>query len=129
MLLAGDEIGNSQNGNNNAYCQDNEISWLDWKNQDRELLAFVRELLRWRKVLLATTMPQYVEAPTHFAEAFGIRFGAHLLLMNAARDNIFFPLRGSAVREILHSARAAQEEQNSDIYYLSAQSAVLLEFV
>ena len=30
MFLAGDEFGNSQNGNNNAYCQDNEISWLNW---------------------------------------------------------------------------------------------------
>lgn len=129
MLLAGDEIGNSQNGNNNAYCQDNAISWLDWKNPDRELLAFVRELSRWRKVLLATNMPQYMEAPTHFAEAFGIRFGTHLLLMNAARDNIFFPLHGVAVREILHTARFAQEEPTSDIYYLSAQSAVLLEVV
>ena len=31
MLLAGDEFGRTQGGNNNAYCQDNEISWLDWK--------------------------------------------------------------------------------------------------
>ena len=30
LLLAGDEVGNSQNGNNNAYCQDNEIGWVDW---------------------------------------------------------------------------------------------------
>ena len=33
MLLAGDEIGHTQNGNNNAYCQDNEISWIDWDRQ------------------------------------------------------------------------------------------------
>ena len=31
MLLAGDEIGRTQHGNNNAYCQDNEISWVDWR--------------------------------------------------------------------------------------------------
>jgi isoamylase len=42
MLLAGDEIGNSASGNNNAYCQDNPISWLDWSVADLELLAFVR---------------------------------------------------------------------------------------
>ena len=30
MILAGDELGHSQNGNNNAYCQDNETSWIDW---------------------------------------------------------------------------------------------------
>ena len=38
MLLAGDEIGRTQAGNNNAYCQDNEISWIDWENVDEELL-------------------------------------------------------------------------------------------
>jgi hypothetical protein len=41
MLLAGDEIGNSQGGNNNAYCQDNEIGWVDWSDPDTEFLAFV----------------------------------------------------------------------------------------
>ncbi|MBF0392528.1 MAG: glycogen debranching protein GlgX [Alphaproteobacteria bacterium] len=44
MMLAGDEIGNSQGGNNNSYCQDNEISWIDWENADRGLLGFVRKL-------------------------------------------------------------------------------------
>jgi len=42
MLLAGDEIGRTQQGNNNAYCQDNAISWLDWINADNELLEFSR---------------------------------------------------------------------------------------
>src|SRR5581483_3969909 len=47
MLLAGDEIGRTQKGNNNAYCQDNEISWLDWKldRPRRELLEFTRYLI------------------------------------------------------------------------------------
>jgi glycogen operon protein len=44
MLLAGDEIGRTQQGNNNAYCQDNEISWVDWENADAGLLDFVRAL-------------------------------------------------------------------------------------
>ena len=39
MLIAGDEWGRSQNGNNNAYCQDNEISWLNWDKMDEKLLA------------------------------------------------------------------------------------------
>ena len=39
-LLAGDEIGNSQNGNNNAYAQDNEIAWINWAESDEEMLAF-----------------------------------------------------------------------------------------
>ena len=57
MLLAGDEIGRSQGGNNNAYCQDNEISWTDWKairstdgyGDEHELLDFVRQLIRLRR--------------------------------------------------------------------------------
>ncbi len=48
MLLAGDEISNTQNGNNNAYCQDNEISWLDWGNVDEDLLQFARKVIRIR---------------------------------------------------------------------------------
>jgi isoamylase len=44
MLLGGDEIGRTQHGNNNAYCQDNEISWLDWQNADHELLSFMQRL-------------------------------------------------------------------------------------
>lgn len=48
MLLAGDEIGRTQQGNNNAYCQDNEISWVNWEldQQKRELLEFTRLLIR-----------------------------------------------------------------------------------
>lgn len=48
MLLAGDELGRSQNGNNNAYCQDNEISWLDWAHIDQDLLAFCQRLIAFR---------------------------------------------------------------------------------
>ena len=49
MLLGGDEFGHSMGGNNNAYCQDNEITWLDWANSNPELLAFTQELIRLRK--------------------------------------------------------------------------------
>ncbi|HEU5013632.1 MAG TPA: glycogen debranching protein GlgX [Roseiflexaceae bacterium] len=51
MLLGGDERGRTQNGNNNAYCQDNEISWLDWSLNDeqRALLEFTRKLTQLRK--------------------------------------------------------------------------------
>ncbi len=48
MLYSGDEFGNSQGGNNNAYCQDNEIGWLDWPRADEALTAFVGELLHLR---------------------------------------------------------------------------------
>ncbi|MHA7814910.1 MAG: glycogen debranching protein GlgX [Pseudohaliea sp.] len=48
MLQAGDELGRSQRGNNNAYCQDNGTSWLAWAEADEELLAFTRALLALR---------------------------------------------------------------------------------
>ena len=49
MLLAGDELGRTQNGNNNAYCQDNELSWVDWTAIDESLLAFTRWLIAFRR--------------------------------------------------------------------------------
>jgi len=53
MFTAGDEIGHSQQGNNNAYCQDNTITWLDWTNADGELADFVSKLLALRRTLPA----------------------------------------------------------------------------
>jgi isoamylase len=49
MLLAGDEIGRTQRGNNNAYCQDNEVSWVNWEKADTKLLDFTRKLIALRK--------------------------------------------------------------------------------
>ena len=51
MLLAGDEIGKSQNGNNNAYCRDSPLSWIDWRfsDEERDLFEFVRKLIQLRK--------------------------------------------------------------------------------
>jgi glycogen operon protein len=49
MLLGGDEFGRSQRGNNNAYCQDNEISWFDWGTVDKGLLAFSSSLIAIRR--------------------------------------------------------------------------------
>ncbi|HDR46723.1 MAG TPA: glycogen debranching enzyme GlgX [Geoalkalibacter subterraneus] len=48
MLLGGDEMGRTQQGNNNAYCQDNEISWYDWDQTDEDLLQFCRDLIAFR---------------------------------------------------------------------------------
>ena len=51
MLLAGDEMGRSQQGNNNAYCQDNEISWINWEliEDNQELIHFVQSLIQFTK--------------------------------------------------------------------------------
>ncbi|WP_299044312.1 glycogen debranching protein GlgX [uncultured Tateyamaria sp.] len=49
MILAGDELGNSQQGNNNAYCQDNEIGWVNWDEADPDFLAFCSHIIAFRK--------------------------------------------------------------------------------
>ncbi len=48
MLLGGDELGRSQGGNNNAYCQDNQTSWYDWDHTDQFLLGFTKRLIGFR---------------------------------------------------------------------------------
>ena len=51
MILAGDEFGNSQNGNNNTYCQDNELSWLNWNDleKNRDIFEYTQKLISLRK--------------------------------------------------------------------------------
>ncbi|SNT59207.1 glycogen operon protein [Asanoa hainanensis] len=48
MIGHGDELGRTQRGNNNAYCQDNDLSWVDWEHVDEHLLGFVRKLTAFR---------------------------------------------------------------------------------
>jgi glycogen operon protein len=67
LLLAGDEIGNSQNGNNNAYCQDNEIGWIDWSGLGREgddMTDFVGRLTAIRKRFAQIRSRQWVVRKT-----------------------------------------------------------------
>lgn len=59
MLLAGDEHGNTQQGNNNAYCQDNALTWLDWNSGDDSLTAYVAALVRLRKKIPALTQDRW----------------------------------------------------------------------
>ncbi len=66
MLLGGDEMGRTQQGNNNAYCQDNEISWVDWSRADTQLLDFTRRLVAFRTahpVFRRRRFPGGAEAP------------------------------------------------------------------
>jgi glycogen operon protein len=63
MLLAGDEIGRTQRGNNNAYCQDNETSWFDWENirpEDEDLAWFVRYLIHLRRRHRVFSRPRFL---------------------------------------------------------------------
>ena len=63
MLLGGDELGRTQQGNNNAYCQDNEISWYHWDTVDTELLEFITDLIRLRREHASLRPQWFREAP------------------------------------------------------------------
>ena len=62
MLLAGDEFGHTQSGNNNAYCQDNDLTWLDWskRSSDATTLRFTKKLIALRKRLNILRSPHYM---------------------------------------------------------------------
>ncbi len=61
MFVAGDEFRRTQQGNNNAYCQDNEISWIDWKRRDRhaDIVRFVSKMIALRKRLATVQAPRF----------------------------------------------------------------------
>ncbi|WP_148716887.1 glycogen debranching protein GlgX [Chitinolyticbacter meiyuanensis] len=59
MLLAGDELGHSQSGNNNAYCQDNDLTWLDWGNGKAPLADYIGELVALRRACPALRSGQW----------------------------------------------------------------------
>jgi len=63
MLLGGDELGRTQGGNNNAYCQDNPTSWVDWDNADAGLTAFTRRIIEFRRAHPALRRGRYLSDP------------------------------------------------------------------
>jgi glycogen operon protein len=71
MLLAGDEFGNSQQGNNNAYAQDNDTGWLDWSglDDDPDFTDQVRKLIRMRRELPLLNIPEYLHGETGVGES------------------------------------------------------------
>lgn len=66
LLLMGDEIGRTQKGNNNAYCQDNDLSWMDWSLAERNagLLRFTQQIIGLRKKFFAINREQFVNRVT-----------------------------------------------------------------
>ncbi|HEU4619227.1 MAG TPA: glycogen debranching protein GlgX [Gammaproteobacteria bacterium] len=104
MLLAGDELGRTQRGNNNTYCQDNELSWLDWERQDDELIAFTAGLVRLRKEHPTFRRRRYIRASEqekdlHWLTPLGIEMTeANWLDAHARCLGVLFS--GEAFREI-----------------------------
>ena len=76
MLSAGDEFGRTQNGNNNAYCQDNAITWLDWTNADQQLIEAVAELSKLRKTFPLIASEQFLAEHLNSNEPLGYWFDA-----------------------------------------------------
>jgi glycogen operon protein len=63
MLAAGDELGHSQGGNNNPYCQDNPITWINWPRADQSLIEFTAHVLALRRRLLPLGLRWYTGLP------------------------------------------------------------------
>ncbi|PWF55344.1 glycogen debranching protein GlgX [Massilia glaciei] len=127
MLLAGDELGHTQGGNNNAYCQDNAVSWIDWAGADLELGHYVARLVGLRKRLPALrratwqcpiAWTRFDGAPLDGADwhsgaqrSIAILLGAGLesclLLVNATAHAVAFTLPPGAWQLLLDSADPA----------------------
>jgi glycogen operon protein len=90
MLLAGDELGRTQRGNNNAYCHDSDLTWIDWTGleTDADFGRFVRGLLRLRRDHAGQELTWVQEGET----AFAYRLGDLLVLVNTGDDEVSFDL-------------------------------------
>lgn len=112
MFLAGDEFGNSQNGNNNCYCQDNEMAWLDWSDLEkkRDIFEFFRFMIAFRKKhpVVRKKLPDPVcgMEPVHCYE------------VNAQRENASPDARTIAVS----FAGYDREKGQDDIVYLAVNT-------
>lgn len=135
MLLAGDEQGHSQQGNNNAYCQDNTLTWLDWKHADDALTHFTASLIRLRKRIPALTQDSWwqegdgnVQWLNHHAQPLSAdewQHGGHqmqillserwLITLNATQDAVNFMLPMGEWCAVSPFAEAVEEETASAI--------------
>ncbi|MGB1027998.1 MAG: glycogen debranching enzyme GlgX, partial [Rhodospirillaceae bacterium] len=132
MLCAGDEIGRSQHGNNNAYCQDSPLSWIDWSAADQDLLRFCRSCIDLRRRLDQFQRDRWLSPETDVlwrapdgalleGEAWGHARGAFamqlrgngdgpdvLVLMNAREESVDFTLPDGQAWECVLSADPAR---------------------
>lgn len=143
MLLGGDEFRRTQRGNNNAYCQDNEISWYNWwlAEKNAHLVRFVRELIRFRRahpVLSREAFyqpheiewfgPQHAPPDWHEGRSLGARIHADTqdgcelcLLFNAAPEPVEFDLPPPPPGHRWHLAIDTAAASPNDIYEVGAE--------
>lgn len=122
LLWSGDEMGNSQNGNNNAYCQDNPTGWLNWKNEKshhREI-QFVQQMAAFRREHPIISNP----VPFHFADE--RRIGCPDISFHGENAWLVGPDTGSLCVGVMYcGAYSPDQEKTDDIYVAyNFQSAV-----
>jgi isoamylase len=144
MLLHGDELGRTQGGNNNAYCQDNDITWIDWNLGDerKALLDFTSRLIGLRKEY-AELRPASFERELSWiradgqpasdetwadgeARSLGMQMGNVLVLVNAFWEDVEFTLPEGAWRVLVDTADPSTSEAANTPFGLKARSLVLL---
>ncbi|MCK8058467.1 MULTISPECIES: glycogen debranching protein GlgX [unclassified Fusibacter] len=113
MFLAGDEFGNTQFGNNNAYCQDNEISWLDWKltEQNKEILDFAKGIIAFRNAHPVLRGNRHVAATDYQG------FGKPDVSIHGVKP--WEPDYGGRAIALMYSGDYAKDDvaKNEDIYF------------
>uniref|UniRef100_A0A2A4YXS3 Glycogen debranching enzyme GlgX n=1 Tax=OCS116 cluster bacterium TaxID=2030921 RepID=A0A2A4YXS3_9PROT len=115
MLLAGDEIGNSQGGNNNAYCQDNEIGWINWDKQDDKLLEFTRNLTAFRAAHKAVRQSRFLHGGERPADGLP---DVEWTDFNGAPLNWRDPTLSSLCLTLRCSAEAPSYEPDADMVFI-----------
>jgi glycogen operon protein len=134
MLLAGDELGRSQQGNNNAYCQDNPISWVDWSPgaAGQSLLAFTRRLIALRAAHPVFRRRDFFQdRPLHGSEVRdivwlqpdGTEMSAEAWQQDFARALAVF-LSGEGLKEIDSRGRALRDDDFVLLFNAAAQGVI-----
>lgn len=115
MLLGGDEIGRTKKGNNNTYCQNNELSWFDWENINNELLRFTKIMINFRKRHHAFQRPEFYTgldiSNNTLADITWYTYTGHEMNWNEEHKCLAFKLDGSR-KEI------AAEIDDNDFYVM-----------
>ena len=117
MLLGGDEFGRTQRGNNNAYCQDNEISWLDWKLAEiaagQALTAFVARLMQLRHEHAVLRCRHFLHGKDEPAP------GVLDIAWFDAHGEIISSRPGKSARSVLLAVRRASSEEDGTVPILT----------